>query len=100
MQGGGHSLLAVCSSPRTCCSAASKYMVLRIKAGAPQEKGTEGEVGTEAYLLPQVSKGLLDGGEHREVRTPAQTLLGTVGNPIRLVRTNVVDSGKWNSGAG
>lgn len=39
-------------------------MGLKTKAGAPQEKGIGGGVGTEAYLLPQISKGLLDGEEH------------------------------------
>lgn len=36
----------------------------RTKAEAPQEKGIGGGVGTEVYLLSQVSKGLLDGEEH------------------------------------
>lgn len=39
-------------------------MELRTKAGAPQEKGIGGGVETEAYLLGQISKGLLAGEEH------------------------------------
>lgn len=45
-------------------STASEYVMMRTKAEAPQEKGIGGGVGTEAYLLSQASKGLLDGEEH------------------------------------
>lgn len=42
-------------------STVSKYVLLKTKADTPQEKGTGGGVGSEAYLFSHVSKGLLDG---------------------------------------
>lgn len=44
-------------------STASKYVLLKTKADTPQGKGIGGGVGSEAYLLSHISKGLLD-GEH------------------------------------
>ena len=67
-------------------------MVLKVKAGAPTDMG--GGVGTEAFLLLQVSKGLLGGEEHRAVKT-SSNLVRDSGKPIRPVRTNVVGSVKW-----
>lgn len=65
-------------------STASKYVLLTTKADAPQEKGIGGGVGSEAYLLSQVSKGLLD-GEQREVKT-SRNLVGGSGKPQKTIK--------------